>query len=346
MINKIKKRLDKELLSFLAYVNKKYSLRKISPILFRGIRNFVLRDGKRLRPILFIISYKGFSNRDPKSLYRGALCIELLHNFLLIHDDIVDKSAMRRGKPSMHKLLGKYISPLKSRRFTGEDLAIIIGDVIYAIAIESFFSIEEKHKNKEHALKRFVEASCFTGCGEFIEMLYGAKALNEVTRNDIYRIYDYKTAHYTFVAPLVAGAMLAGASKRDVDRLSECGIYLGRAFQIRDDIIGIFGKPRETGKSSFTDLEENKKTLLIWYAYNQASRRDRARLKSILNKGKITARELSQARRIIKSTGSLDYAEKEIGKMLEESVNIIKTSRIKHLYKKVLINYTRTILSA
>jgi len=346
MIYEIRKRLDRELLSFLAYVNKKYSLKRISPILFRGIRDFVIRDGKRLRPILFIISYKGFSNRNPKNLYRGALCIELLHDFLLVHDDIVDKAAMRRGKPSMHKLLGKYIMPLKSRRFTGEDLAIIIGDVIYAIAIESFFSIEENQKNKEDALKRFVEASCFTGCGEFIEMLYGAKDLSKVTRDNIYRVYDYKTAHYTFVAPLVAGALLAGASKRDINRLSECGIYLGRAFQIRDDIIGIFGKSRETGKSSFTDLEENKKTLLVWYAYNQAQKGDKVRLKGILNKGKITKRELNEARRIIRRTGGKDYAEREIKKLFKKSVDIIETSGIKSFYKKSLIDYIQNILKA
>ena len=136
---------------------------------------------------------KGFSVKKPKNLYRSALAIELLHNFLLVHDDIVDNSDIRRGQASMHKLLEKKVKIPKKAGFTGKDLAMITGDIMYAVAIEAFLSITEDPLRKEAALKKFISTACYTGCGEFIELIYSIEDISKISKEQIYKIYDYKS---------------------------------------------------------------------------------------------------------------------------------------------------------
>jgi len=344
MFIKLREKLDKELIKYINYIDKRYKLSRISESLFRNIKDFTLRKGKRIRPILFICGYKGFSNKTPKNLFRCALSMEFLHDFLLVHDDIVDRSDTRRGKPTMHIMLAKEIKRKDKAKFTGEDLAIIIGDVMYAIAIESFLSIKEDPFRKEKALIEFIEAAFYTGCGEYIELLLSTSKLEDIKKSEIYKVYDYKTAYYTFVAPLVAGATLAGARREEIKKLCEFGINTGRAFQIKDDILGIFGDEKITGKSSFTDLEENKKTVLLWYAYNKATHKERTTLSKITNKGKLTQKDLIIAQNIIKRTGSLNYALNEIKSLYNRSITVLTQSRMKEEYKNGLLYYARKIL--
>ena len=261
VFKKIKTKLDKELISFLKQTNKTYSLDRISPLLLKSMRNFILRDGKRIRPILFIVGYLGFARKAATNLYTSAIAIELLHDFMLVHDDIIDKSDTRRGKPSMHILLGNHLKKYKNVKFSGQDLALVVGDIMYAMAIDAFLSIKEKSQRKEKAFRSFLRAAVYTGSGEFIELLGGLKTLEKTSKQSIYKIYDYKTAHYTFACPLSTGAILAGATKNQVDKLFDYGIYLGRAFQIKDDILGVFGDHREIGKSTLSDLQEAVPTI-------------------------------------------------------------------------------------
>jgi geranylgeranyl diphosphate synthase type I len=250
MFAKIKIKVEKELSKYVNDLDRQYSLSKISPLLFKSIKEFVLRKGKRVRPILFIIGYLGFKKRPAKNLYTCALSLELLHDFMLVHDDIIDKSDTRRGKPSLHKMLGRYLKTFKKVKFNGEDLAIVIADVMYALAIHTFLSIKEQEKRKERALRKFIEAAIYTGSGEFIEILNGIKDIEATNKSDIYKIYDLKTAHYTFATPLSTGAILAGAKQRQIDNLFKFGIYLGRAFQIKDDILGMFGQEKRIGQEN------------------------------------------------------------------------------------------------
>ena len=224
MFTTIKQRINSELHAFCRNIDTTYRLSSISPLLFEKIKEFIVRDGKRVRPILFIIGYKGFSRREAPGLYTSALAIELLHDFMLVHDDIIDKSATRRGAPSMHAMLNHHLRSHTKVKFSGQDLAIAAGDVMYAMAIHSFLAIKENMERKEKALKNFIEAAIFTGSGEFIELLAGTKHIKHITQDDIYKIYDYKTAYYTFASPLASGAILAGASKKEIDALSTYGL--------------------------------------------------------------------------------------------------------------------------
>lgn len=345
MFTEIKARLENELIKYTKDIDKLYSLGRISPFLSKNIKNFILRTGKRARPILFVAGYLGFAKKQAEGLYRSALSIELLHNFMLIHDDIIDKSDTRRGKPSLHKLFCNCLSGLKGIKFSGQDLAIVAGDVMYAMAIDALLSIKENPELKEKALKKLIEATIYTGGGEFIELLYGAKKLKEITKQDIYKIYTFKTAYYTFTCPLSIGAVLGGADSSQIKIISQYGSYLGIAFQIKDDILGLFGEEEKTGKSALADLQEAKKTVLIWYAYNYSRAKDKLMMKNILRKKKITKSDLLKIREIVIKSGAKEFAEKETSSLLTKALKLIASSKMLPRYKKLLYNYSKRILT-
>ena len=209
MIETIKRNIDASLRSFLQDVAKSYRLRWVSPILFDSLKDFTLRPGKRIRPLLLILSYLGYKkkgSRLPRNLYNASTCIELLHNFMLIHDDIIDRSNLRRGKPTLHRLLGRIVKT-EDREKLGYDLGIIAGDIVYALAIDAFLAINEAPKRKERALKYFIQTAAFTAMGEFIDTLHGVERINRVKEKDVFLNYTLKTARYTFDCPLVVGAI-------------------------------------------------------------------------------------------------------------------------------------------
>lgn len=344
MFEEIKNKIDSELIQFAKNMDRLYSLNKISPLIADNIKNFILRDGKRARPILFVIGYLGFSKKTAPGLYRSALSIELLHDFMLVHDDIIDKSDTRRGKPSMHKMFSNYLAGFKKLKFNGQDLAIVVGDVMYAMAIDTFLSIKENSLRKEKALRKFIEAAMYTGSGEFIELICGIKNINNISKEDIYKIYKYKTAHYTFACPLSIGAILAGANDNEIKKISQYGAYLGNAFQIKDDILGMFEEESKTGKSALADLQEAKKTILIWHAYNYSSPKNKSQIHKIMSKELITQKDLHKMRSIVKDSGALEFAKNEISSMLKKALILIESSKMKPEYRNFLYNFSKKIL--
>jgi geranylgeranyl diphosphate synthase, type I len=344
MFLKIKNRIEKELVAYIDAINKLYSLNKLSPILFKNIKEFICRDGKRVRPTLFCIGYLGFSKKTPPGLYRSALSLELLHDFMLVHDDIIDKSDQRRGKPAMHTLLKSSLGKNKKIKFNGEDLAIVVGDVMYAMGLDAFLAVKENMQRKEEALRKLFLAALYTGSGEFIELLLGIKPIAKVTRQDIYKIYDYKTANYTFASPLTMGATLAGAKPGQIKKLYSYGILLGRAFQIKDDIIGTFGTVKEIGKSNLTDIQEAKRTLLVWHAFNHAGAKDKLIIRRIMENKASKDAELLKMRKIITVTGSLSYAQGQIKYLYTQAQHQIQGLGMHQKYKQALDSFSQQIL--
>lgn len=344
MLRQIKDKIDRELRNYISDIDRIYSLSAISPLIFRNIKEFALRQGKRIRPVLFAIGYLGFAKKIASGLYRSAVSLELLHDFMLVHDDIIDKSDTRRGKPSMHRMLQRHIKGGGKIKFDGKDLAIVIGDVMYAFSIHSFLAIKENMRRKEMALKMLIEAAIYTGSGEFLELISGIKDTHKISRKDIYKIYDFKTASYTFACPLAIGATLAGANNNLAQRLFRYGIYLGRAFQIKDDIIGMFGKESEIGKPNLTDIREAKKTVLIWYAYNNADKKDRSLIKMILSRPDAGKSDLLKMRRILTRCGALDYARGQIKECLDQALKFNANLGMRPAYSKILESYSRNLL--
>ena len=333
MIEKIKDKINKELNIFIKDTDKIYSLSKVSPLLLKTIKEFILRKGKRVRPILFVISYLGYSKKRAKNLYKCAISLELLHDFLLVHDDIIDKSDIRRNRPSLHKVFNNYLKRYKDAKFSGQDLAIVAADIIYAMAIGAFLSIKENKKEK--ALKKLIDASIYTEIGEFIELINQLKPIDKIKQKDVYQIYDYKTSYYTFSYPLSIGATLAKANKKEIKKLTQYGLLLGRAFQIKDDILGMFSEEKKTGKSALSDLGQGKRTILIWYAYKHSNNKDKSIIKRILSKKHTKRADLLRIRKIITKSGSLNYAKNEIENIIKKTKKLNRQLKIKKRYKNI-----------
>jgi len=328
-------KIDQSLTLFMDRVKKEHKMHLVPPILYDRIREFTLREGKRIRPALMIYSYKGYSRRTKPlspSIYYVSTCIELLHNFMLIHDDIIDCSDLRRGKPTMHRLLAKAAKS-KNPDKLGADLAIVAGDIVYALAIDAFLSIKEEPVRKEAALRYFVQTAVFTAMGEFIDTLFGVKRVREVSEKDVMLNYSLKTARYTFDCPLVVGALLAGAPKADIKMLAELGLLVGQAFQIQDDIIGIFDTQKNIGKSILSDLAEAKKTILVAHAYKNLHGKEKQAFLKIFNKPKKTYADLVAVRKIFQHCGSLAYSLDAVRQRVARGQTIILKLKMRPQYR-------------
>ncbi len=338
MIEQLKKQIDRSLEGYLSQIKKEYKLHLVHPILFESIREFSLRPGKRIRPLLLILSYKGYSPQGTSltpSLYRASTCMELLHNFMLIHDDIIDRADLRRGKPTMHNILKKVIKTQEQEKL-GTDLSIIAGDIVYALAIDAFLSINETPRRKEAALKYFIKTAAFTAMGEFIDILHGVQNVKAVKEKDVFLNYTLKTARYTFECPMVVGAILAGASRKDIDKLSHLGLMIGQAFQIQDDIIGIFGSEKMIGKSILSDLAEFKKTLLVCHAYEHLRGKNRLDFLKYFTRPRKTYADLIAIRKIFIRSGSLQYSFDKIKKLIRKSKGVLNRLELHDPYRTTI----------
>lgn len=336
MINHIKKQIDRYLLLFLEDRKRIYPFNSVHPILFDSIKDFCARPGKRIRPLLMALSYQGYTrqkNFSRPKFFTSCGCLELLHNFMLIHDDIIDNADLRRGKPTLHKILAKAAQRKKNQKL-GNDLAIVAGDIVYALAIDAFLCVDEDPHRKEKALRYFIQTAALTAMGEFIDILHGFKSLKEISEKDVFLNYSLKTARYTFECPLMIGAILADAPKADIPKLSRLGLLVGQAFQIQDDIIGIFSTAQKIGKSVLSDLEEDKKTILTCHAYQVLKGKQRQEFLKIIKKTKKTYNDLKTVRLILSRNGSLSYSLSRMQEILKESIGLLNDLSIKPSFKK------------
>ncbi len=338
MIEYYIKQIDKALENLLSRTNKRYHLGQISDILFKFSKDFVMRPGKRIRPLLFTLAYKGYAlkNQSPdKELFASAASIELLHDYMLIHDDVIDDSDLRRGKPTLHRMFDSKIK-LKDNQKIGKSLAVVAGDIIFALGIETFLSIKEDKTRKEAALKKLVETAAYTGAGEFIDVVSGFKNIKKLSRNDVFLIYTLKTAKYTFECPLLMGAILAGAPKTELKKLSKLGIAAGQAFQIYDDFLDVFASKEIIGKPVLSDLNESKKTLLVYTAFLNLRGKDRKIFEKILEGKNKMMKDLETFRDLILKSGSYDKSLKIMNALQNTALTTCKNLTIKPEFGKAI----------
>ncbi|HBG62339.1 MAG: hypothetical protein A2Y03_02650 [Omnitrophica WOR_2 bacterium GWF2_38_59] len=336
MIDKIKQNIEINIESFTKRLQDEIKLDQINPYLYKSILEYSLRKGKRIRPVLLVLSYKGYlppGKHFSPSVYYASTAVEFLHNFMLVHDDIIDNSDLRRSKPTMHKILENTIKS-DNKKSLGKNLAIIAGDIIYALAVDAFLSIEVNPKIKQRALKYFLDTTISTAVGEFIDTIHSVDKLQNIKESDVFLNYTLKTARYTFTSPLVIGAILAGAKESEIDKLTRLGLLIGQAFQIQDDIIGIFDTQKNIGKSILSDLAESKKTLLVAHAYENLKPKDRKAFINCFSKPKKNYKDLLTIRNIFINSGSLDYCRAAIETRLKEGYKVLDILKIQPACKK------------
>lgn len=243
--------------------------------------------GKLIRPRLTLLAWTAFADgnrtdqpgaRDDDAdadAVRLAAAFELLHSALLIHDDVVDRDHIRRGQPTVAERYRQDIeavgAPEEEALHLGRSAAIIAGDVLLTTAYRLVSTCAPGTKRGQAVAAVVFDAATQAAAGELEDVLL---SLHRFTppHPDVEQILTMerlKTASYSFEAPLRAGALLAGAPAETADRLAEAGSHLGVAYQVIDDLLGTFGDPERTGKSTTADLREGKATVLTAHGSTQ-----------------------------------------------------------------------------
>lgn len=281
--------------------------------LVRQSRQFIARGGKRLRPQMVMRTYKAFGGYNTEAITRVAASQELFHAFALVHDDIIDRDTIRWGGPNIAgHYLANFLSTMEPRNAEhfSTSWALLAGDLYLGMAFEA---LTQSGFTPSRVLKasKWMQQTLFTMVGG--ELTDTAVALpdsqGELDEIHLIRMYGAKTSVYSFCAPLRLGALFAGAGAANDKRLNEFGHHLGVAFQIRDDILGVFGDDAETGKSTLSDIREGKRTLLITYGLEMANSTQKSQIMAVLGKADAKTADIKTAKSILRRSGALEKTE-------------------------------------
>lgn len=291
----------------------------------KHVKKLTLAGGKRIRPALMYYGYVGVGGKEKEKMLRATVSTELIHMFLLIHDDIIDRDFERHGKETMNSKYtkaGKRFFPDKDPNHFGNSMALIVGDMIAALGNKVIFESGFDEKLVMKALSNLQSIISYTVIGEVKDFYIEYKG--KASEKEVMDMYEYKTAKYTIEGPLHLGAVLGGADKKMMKGISDYSIPLGIAFQIQDDILGVFGDEKKLGKKVGSDIEEGKITILVTRAKEKGNRKQKDALEKILGKRELTEDDVDIFRKIIKDTGSLDYARKKSLDLIEEGKKALK----------------------
>ncbi|HEU4914768.1 MAG TPA: polyprenyl synthetase family protein [Candidatus Saccharimonadales bacterium] len=283
------------------------------------------RGGKRIRGALVMAGYEMCGGTDRHMITRAATAIEMIHAYILIIDDIQDRSKLRRGKPTVHEMLAAYHrnNNLKGdSSHVGAALALnaaLTGGHAAQVLLAGL-SVDAELRMKAIGI---VNATMITTAhGQTTDIIN--EVAPEVSEEDIKHALEWKTAHYTVLNPLCVGMVLAGAGCEDTNAIREYALHTGRAFQITDDIIGVFGDDLKTGKNAKDDIREGKRTLLIAYALRHASAKDKKLLLSCLGNDALTDEGFAACRHILTSCGALESARAMAAGHAEQAVRSLE----------------------
>ncbi len=284
----------------------------------------LLAGGKRLRPAFCWWGWRGAGGTDCHEAIVAASALEFLQACALIHDDVMDGSDTRRGLPSAHRrfaALHRGSEWLGSPEAFGTGAAILLGDLCLSWADEMLLTCGLPDEDVRRAKAVYDEMRTELMAGQYLDLLEQARGGGAVER--AMRVVRYKSAKYTIERPLHLGAALAGASPDIVDAYTGYGLPLGEAFQLRDDILGVFGDPEETGKPAGDDLREGKRTVLIATAMGRATPAQAAELRRHLGDPGLDAAGVEALRGVIAETGALEHAEALITELTDRSLDAL-----------------------
>jgi len=293
------------------------------------VKKMALTGGKRLRPALMYYGYLAVNGKEKRKIIKTAVSVELIHIFLLIHDDIIDKDNKRHGIDTIHfryQKLGEKIFPKEDSKHFGNSIGIIAGDMLNALGNQIIFNSEFSPAIIMNALYKLQSVVSMTVIGEAQDVYIGYKG--KATEKEILEMYKNKTAKYTVESPLHLGAILGGADDKILKNLSRLAIPIGIAFQIQDDILGLFGSEKKLGKPVGSDIKEGKQTILVSKAMEKSDSKQIKILNNLLGKNNLTTQDVEKFREIIKGTGSLDYAQNMAQKFISQGKREIKKAEI------------------
>lgn len=285
------------------------------------------RGGKRIRGALAINTYKMFGGKDMALITRAASALEMLNTYMLVADDIQDRSQTRRGGLTVHTEL---LQLHKQHHYKGDSAHFGVSTAISSFLVAQHYAaniianLPTDANVRIAALNNLNKCYIITGHGQTLDIF--SEYATDVSKNDINNILVWKTAYYTFVNPMQLGAILAGADNKAIASLTKYAIAAGRVFQLTDDMLGTFGNEQKTGKSPLDDIKEGKRNLLIEYTLEMTSKTDQYFLLNCLGNQNLTAEEFSRCRSIIMESGALAATQQEAS----ESAKIATKELAKH----------------
>lgn len=283
--------------------------------LWSDMKTVVLAGGKRMRPKMAIMAYRAFGGASTNEIVPVAVALELLHQFLLVHDDIIDRDTVRHGVLNMSGRYQKHYRSLLAepgeRQHFVNSAALLAGDLLHGAAhtilATSALPLEQLHKLQA----AFGQAVFEVGGGELLDTESAFRSHDQINTAAIAK---YKTASYSFVAPLVIGAIAARADHATCAALHVFAEDLGIAFQLRDDLLGVFGNEDTTGKSSEGDLREGKYTELIARFRSKATAEQLDIYNTVFGNKNATTAQVAALKNAIAASG----AQSEIEALIEE----------------------------
>jgi geranylgeranyl diphosphate synthase type I len=308
----------------------------------RGMASVLLAGGKRLRPAFFVwgqVAAGGVpASADLPALLDAAASFDLLHASALVHDDVMDSSDLRRGQPAAHR---RFEALHGEAGWLGDDAAfgragaILLGDMLIMWSAQLLGEARLPVEALARALPLVDRMRTEVTCGQYLDMVVQAQPLPrwlpEVAGRpelvgalaDASRVTEHKTARYTVVRPVQAGAAVGGADDRLVAALQAYGSPLGRAFQFRDDLLGVFGDPEVTGKPAGDDLREGKRTVLVAQAYARTDSAGRRLLVDLLGDPDLGADGVGRLQDVISASGATAEVEATITASYDEALTAL-----------------------
>ncbi|MFC8006846.1 polyprenyl synthetase family protein [Streptomyces olivaceus] len=292
--------------------------------LTRALTDFVLAPGKRIRPLLCLLGWHAAGGgEDEESLWRMAASLEVFHAFALIHDDIIDNSPTRRGRPSVHRLFAARQQARPDADAFGIHAALLLGDLALVCSDALMNSARLSARQRQTVLPLLDAMRGEVLLGQHLDLLATGRPTGDI--DEAMAIARLKTAKYTIERPLHLGVALAGTDQGLLDLCSAYALPLGEAFQLRDDLLGVFGDPALTGKPVLEDLRSGKATVLMAVATRRATPEQRRTLDALVGRADIGEEDCARVRRILRRTGARDTVESMITERYERTLAALET---------------------
>ncbi|MFF8984584.1 polyprenyl synthetase family protein [Streptomyces globisporus] len=308
--------------------------------LIEHLRGFLSAGGKRIRPLLCMVGWHaagGYGETEP--VIGAAASLELFHAFTLIHDDVMDASDTRRGRPTVHRALETGADPTAAERF-GTNSAILLGDLVMVWSDELLYS-SGLDQQQLVAVRPLLDAMrTEVMIGQYRDLLATGEPNADVERS--LAVIRYKTAKYTVERPLHIGAALAGADRSLLDVCTAYALPIGEAFQLRDDLLGVFGDPAKTGKSTLDDLREGKATALMAHALHAAGPEQARVLRSLVGDPALDEAGAERVREVLRATGAAEQVEQMITDRVQRARRVLDEAPFPDEVRKTLDTFVTT----
>lgn len=307
--------------------------------LLEKMHALIMRGGKRIRPFLAVVGYRIAGGTDINTCLDVVVSLELLHNFMLIHDDVMDNDTRRYGGLNINGYYERQFArrmDQESAKQLGNAMAILAGDVNHSLAFECINNAALDLEIRQSLINYLATITFKEAGGQQLDVLGAVK--NTWSVKHLERVYVYKTALYSITYPLQFG-MLLGADKSKFSLAEEYGKHVGIAFQLHDDLLGLYGTERQIGKPVGSDLEEGKKTLVFAYAKQLASPKQWRTLESYMHKPGISFADVQKVRAILDDCGAHSKAVVAAQRHVDVAVKIVTQSKLEPELKTLLIDF-------